>query len=122
MKKILSFAVIALAFIGCYNDKQDKLYPMPGVVVCDTSNVKYATDIKPIFAAKCNTPGCHDAASMGGGYNFTTHAGIQTPALNGKIVNSINWISSPMPKNLPKLSQCEIDKITSWVNKGALDN
>lgn len=122
MKKIWITAVIALAFAGCYNDKADKLYPSPGVVVCDTTNVTYAHDIKPIFDAKCSIVGCHDAATNAGGYNFSTQSGIQTPALNGKIVNSINWINSPMPKNLPKLPQCEIDKITRWANQGALNN
>ena len=123
IKKALVLAVIVLPFAGCHNDKADKLYPTPGVVVCDTTNVKYASDIKPIFDAKCNTSGCHNTGGLGG-YDFTTQAGIQPVALNGKIVGSINWSTgfSAMPKNLPKLSQCEIDKITRWINQGALNN
>lgn len=122
MKKIIAIAALTIIVTGCYNDKGDKLYPSPGTVVCDTTNITYANDIKPIFAAKCNTAGCHASAVTGGGYDFTSHTGIQPTALSGQIVNSINWVGNPMPKNLPKLSQCEIDKITRWVNQGALDN
>lgn len=124
MKKLIAIGAIAMITAGCYNDKADKLYPSPGTVVCDTTTVTYTDDIKPIFEAKCNTPGCHDAGAIAGGYNFTTQAGIQVPALNGRIVGCINWASgfSAMPKGLPKLQQCEIDKITRWVNQGALNN
>lgn len=124
MKKLIVVAGIAIATAGCYNDKYDKLYPATGSVVCDTTTVTYAGDISPILTAKCNTVGCHDAATISGGYNFTTHAGTQPGALNGKIVGCINWAAgfSAMPKNLPKLSPCEINKITRWVNQGALNN
>jgi hypothetical protein len=124
MKKVIAIAGLALIAAGCYNDKYDKLYPVSGTTVCDTTNVTYAADIKPILTSKCNTAGCHDAATMSGGYNFTNHAGAKTAAQNGRLVGSVNWASgfSAMPKNLPKLSQCEINKIASWVTKGALDN
>ncbi len=124
MKKVFTIATITLVLAGCYNDKQDKLYPSPGITVCDTTNVSYISDIKPIFDAKCATTGCHDATTIGGGYNFSTQSGIQPPALSGQLVKSINWAAgaSAMPKNLPKLPQCDIDKITSWVNHGALNN
>lgn len=107
---------------GCYNDKYDQLYPT-GTAVCDTTTVSYAADVQPILTAKCNTAGCHDATASGG-YTLTTHAGAQTAAGSGKLLGSINWTAgfSAMPKNLPKLSDCEINKITRWVNQGALNN
>jgi hypothetical protein len=124
MKKLILIAGLAMVVAGCYNDKYEELYPAVGTVTCDTTNVTYTTDIKPIFTAKCNTVGCHDASTMASGYNFTTHAGTQPAALNGRIVGCVNWASgfSPMPKGAPKLSDCEIKKITRWVNQGALDN
>lgn len=125
MRKILTIAIGALALAGCYNDSYEELYPM-GTAVCDTMTVTYAKDIKPILDSKCATSGCHDAASApaSGGYDLSAYAGAQPIALNGKMVGSINWKAgfSAMPKNLPKLSQCEIDKISRWVNQGALNN
>ena len=123
MRKILAIAAIAITMAGCYNDKYEELYPM-GTVVCDTMTVTYTKDIKPIFESKCNTVGCHDAATASGGYDLTTHAGSQPGALNGRIGGAIEWKAgfSAMPKNLPKLSQCDINKIARWVNQGALNN
>ncbi|GAA4466963.1 hypothetical protein GCM10023093_21980 [Nemorincola caseinilytica] len=123
MRKILAVAAIAMIATGCYNDKYEELYPK-GTVVCDTTTVAFAGDIKPILDSKCNTSGCHDAATASGGYNFTTHAGVQPAMLNGRILGSVKWMSgfSAMPKDLPKLSQCEIDKMTRWMNQGALNN
>ncbi len=124
MRHILTAACIAFALTGCYNDKLDQLYPNPGVVVCDTTNVTFATTIQPILNANCNNSGCHDAGTASSGYDLTTHAGAMLAANNDRLLGCINWSSgfSMMPKNLPKLQQCDIDKITSWVNHGAPNN
>lgn len=123
MKKLLAIAALALVTAGCYNDKYDKLYPV-GSVVCDTTTVSYTADVRPILDAKCATAGCHDAGTGAGGYDFSTHATTQPSATNGKLVGTVNWTAgfSAMPKNQPKLSQCEINKITRWANQGALNN
>ncbi len=123
MKKLIAIIGLALVTAGCYNDKYDKLYPT-GSVACDTTTVTFSNDIVPILTAKCNTAGCHDVATASGGYTLTTYAGAKVPALSGKMLGSVNWSAgfSAMPKNLPKLSTCEINKITRWVNQGALNN
>jgi hypothetical protein len=116
-------AVTAIAFFsGCYNDKFEELYPLGGVV-CDTTVVSFATDLKPILNAKCNTAGCHNSASTTG-YDLTTYDGVKAVADNGRLLGSINWTTgfSAMPKSLPKLSDCEISKFTRWVNQGKLNN
>ncbi|MBX2906430.1 MAG: hypothetical protein KF744_10360 [Taibaiella sp.] len=120
--KLIAFLLPAAIVAGCYNDKYDKLYPT-GTVACDTSTITYASDIQPIFNAKCNTAGCHDATASGG-YTLTTHAGSQVAVNSGKLLGSVTWTTgfSAMPKNLPKLSDCEINKITRWINQGAPNN
>lgn len=122
LAKLTALLVPAALIAGCYNDKYDKLYPT-GTVTCDTATVSYAADVQPILTAKCNTAGCHDATASAG-YMLTTHAGSQAVAATGKLLGTINWTTgfSAMPKNLPKLSDCEINKITRWVNQGALNN
>ena len=115
--------VVAIASLsGCYNDKFEQLYPL-GTTTCDTTNVSFATDIKPILAAKCNTTGCHNNAAATG-YDLSAYDGVKAIADNGKLLGSINWTTgfSAMPKSLPKLSTCEINKFTRWVNQGKLNN
>jgi len=43
---------------------------------------------------------------------------------NGKLLGAVTHASgySPMPKNQAQLSDCNIQKITNWINKGALNN
>ena len=128
MKKIMIVAGALLVLNSCYNDKYDKLYPAPAVVTCDTTNVTFTHDIMPILTANCNvTGGCHDAAGAAvSGYDFTGYAGIHFQATQNILINDINQTPSAghnaMPKNLPKMAQCDIDKITRWVNLGALNN
>ncbi len=127
MKKLMMVAGLVLVLGSCYNDKYDKLYPVPPVI-CDTNNVSYTTVIVPILNASCNVSGgCHDAAGAAtSGYDFTTYAGLRFQALNGSVVSDITGAPTTghntMPKNLPKMSQCNINKMTAWVNQGAQNN
>lgn len=124
MKKLLILlGVVVLA--GCYNDKYDELYPQTttgGGTTCDTSNVTFSQTIKPILDSKCAISGCHDAATLAGGYNFTTYSGVN--AAKSRLVGAITWQSgySQMPKGMNKLDDCSIVKVTKWVNDGAKDN
>lgn len=127
MKKITLFATAALLILaGCYNDKYDKLYPNPVTTTCDTTIITYTNDIKPIINSSCAiNGGCHNAAGDANtnGLDYTVFSILQGQATTTLMVNDINGTPTPrhnaMPLNLPKLSQCDINKITRWVNEGA---
>jgi hypothetical protein len=130
MKKLMMMAGLLLILGSCYNDKYDKLYPAPATTICDTTTITYAHDIAPIISANCYSPGngCHDAAgSSTSGYDYQTNIiPLQANATDGSLVTDINWAPTRghnnMPKNGTKLSACDIDKITRWVNLGARNN
>lgn len=129
IKHILSLAALAtLVVAGCYNDKADQLYPAPatggGGNTCDTTTMSYATDIKPITDQYCATASCHSSGVIAGGYNFSTHTGLKMAVTNNRLLGVINQQTgfSPMPQGMTKLTDCNINKITAWVNQGALDN
>lgn len=123
MKSILlSLAgILLLALTGCYYDKESELYPAP---VCETTDIKYSTVIKPILSANCATPSCHGSSNPGGGYDLTTYNGVKVVVDNGELMGSITHASGyvAMPKDGPKLPDCQITQITTWVNAGALNN
>ena len=52
------------------------------------------------------------------------YVGVQYYGQVGQLMNSVNWTSgvTPMPKNLPKLSACEIAMLQKWVNEGEPNN
>ncbi len=130
MKRLIILAVLFLAVSSCYNDKYDKLYPNPTTTVtCDTSAIKYSQDILPIITANCTIAGgCHDAAGAAtSGFDYSGSVTVlQGNAASGALVTDITWQPTRghnnMPKNLPKLSDCDINKITRWVNEGAPNN
>lgn len=109
---------------GCYNDKADALYPSTGSTTCDTTTVTFATQVLPIMVANCAISGCHDASSVQGGYDLSSYNGVKQSVDNQRLLGSINWENGyqAMPQNTVKLTQCDINKITRWVNTGALNN
>ena len=123
--KVLKFPALILMFSGCYYDNQEALYGKPDEN-CDPVMANYSTDILPILQTYCYM--CHSAAAVaggnGGGNNFEDFTVLQTLALNGHLVGAVSHASgySPMPKFGNKLSDCNISKITKWVNDGALNN
>ena len=130
MKNILPIAASALIILaGCYNDKADQLYPEPtaggGGNTCDTTTMSFATDIKPIMDQYCATASCHNSSVMAGTYDFSKHSEVKRAAVTtNRLLGAINHQTgfSPMPSAMPKLSDCNINKITAWVNQGTLDN
>src|SRR5687767_12218938 len=125
MKKLLAIlSVVVLA--GCYNDNEKDLYPTPATPTPTPGpgpggdTVSFATQIKPVIDSKCATAGCHDANGLGGGYNFTTHAGVKAAVNNNRLIGAITHAGgfSQMPKGMPKLDQATIDLFTKWVNQG----
>lgn len=129
MKKYFFIAIAAIAFAGCYTDNKEELYPDNntgggGGNACDTSGMSFATDIQPILNTNCALSGCHKTGSATGGYILDTYAGVNATVSSGRLLGSINHETgySPMPKNSSKLASCDINKITAWVNAGALNN
>jgi hypothetical protein len=123
--KIIATFMGIILFSACYYDKKDQVYPQVVVTSCDTTNITYAVTVTTILNTSCNN--CHGTASanvLGGGILLSTYASVKPYITNGKLINSVlqNGQASAMPKNMAKLDQCTINKLTLWVNKGALNN
>jgi mono/diheme cytochrome c family protein len=92
------------------------------VAACDTLNVTFSASVQPILSAYCN--GCHGGGSPQGSVDFNAYAGVKASVASGRLLGAIQHDSgySPMPKNANQLSDCNIQKIKTWVAAGALDN
>ncbi|MDP2336331.1 MAG: c-type cytochrome domain-containing protein [Bacteroidota bacterium] len=88
---------------------------------CDTTSFKFTATIKPLIQTKCQ--GCHNPASLGGGIDLSTYAGIKSSAASGKLYGSVIWANGffKMPQN-SKLPACEITQIKKWIAAGSLNN
>ncbi len=89
---------------------------------CDTAVFTYSGAVKPIMDRKC--VGCHNPSNLGGNIDLSTYSAVRTVAQNGKLYGSVAQQPgfSPMPKNSPKLSDCEITQIQKWIAAGSLNN
>lgn len=103
---------------ACSKDSEDEFAAQQ----CNTENMKYSTDILPIISANCY--GCHGNGTVTNGIDLDGYAKLKIQAGNGDLVGAVSHAAgyTPMPYNAPKLSDCDINKIKSWVQNGAPDN
>jgi len=107
--------------IGCSKASEDKL-TTPSSSPCDTVNMTFSTDIQPILQANCYR--CHGNGIVNGGVTLDTYAGVKIVAEGGELLGAITHAAGypPMPDDGGKLSDCDINKIKDWINRGASNN
>ncbi len=130
MKKLFGLVVVLFLLAGfstgCYYDNEETLYPSG---VCDTVDVRYSNQVNYIISNKCYD--CHSNATAplsGSDVSFEGYANISGYLSAGS--GDVNFTHSidhsvgytPMPKDQPKLSSCEIGTLIKWVNNGYPDN
>jgi hypothetical protein len=119
-----ALVILSVTFIaGCYYDKEELVYPPTSGTSCDTTAVRYSTDIVNILQANCYS--CHGGtASFGGGNKLDAYTSLQTYATNGSLLGAITHSPGypPMPQGGAKLSDCNIAKIRTWIRTGAPNN
>ncbi len=114
-------AGIMLLLISCSKSSEDTLTtPMPPA--CDTVNMTYTANVQPILQANCYS--CHGNGGASGGINLDTYENVKIVAANGELIGTITHAAghSPMPKGGSKLSDCDINIIKDWINRGMLSN
>ena len=81
--------------------------------------ITYNNTIKTIYDANCALSGCHNGVTNQKGYNYSTYTASKQFSLapyKNTLLNQLN--SGSMPKDRAKLSQTQIDNITTWINNG----
>jgi hypothetical protein len=119
MKKIsiLFLTIIASVFLfsRCYRDSEEGLYRFVPEN-CYTTNVTYSGTVSAIIAANCLS--CHNTGSANS--EFTNYAQVFAKA--DRIKGRITGLGGSIMPQTGKMDNCSINKIVSWVNKGAKDN
>jgi cytochrome c553 len=91
-------------------------------VACDSNQFKFAANIDPIVQKYC--VGCHGGTSPSANINLSAYGGVRQQALNGRLYGAITHSPgySAMPKNAPKLNDCQIAQVRKWIAAGSLNN
>ena len=89
---------------------------------CDTTSISFAQSILPVFQSHCYS--CHANGLNFGNVELQTYEQIKFQTAQHDLIQVINHASgfSPMPLGEPKLSDCDIAKITAWMNAGLPNN
>ncbi len=105
---------------GCAKESADRLDTGN---TCDTTSVKYSTQIVSILKNNCYQ--CHQGPGASSGIDFSNYnAFAGWAAFTGYVVGDITSAPNftPMPYGGPPLSSCEINTIIAWIHQGALNN
>jgi len=89
---------------------------------CDTVNMKYATNVQPIISNYCY--GCHGNGLTNGGISLDSYAKLKAQVDNGNLIGVITHAGGypAMPEGGAKLSDCNINIIKDWINRGTQNN
>lgn len=116
-------ATFCVAVVACSKENEQNLTPpVIGVPACDTVNIKLAANVAPILNTYCYN--CHGNGRAQGGVKLDVYAELKLWVNSGDLLGAITHATgySPMPKGGSKLSDCDINKIKAWINRGALNN
>lgn len=123
MKLLSVMALMGLfTFSSCL---YDKLEEMENIAPCDTSDVTYTKDIKPLIATNCGPDNsCHQLDGSDSEIPLVSYEPVkgvaETGQLLGAVTHDVNY--EPMPKDADKLSECNINLIKAWINQGLKEN
>ena len=122
---VCSVFIYMMIFEGCVYHKADVEYPSSNT--CDTTGIRYNTEIKAILDEHCKP--CHSGSSPISGFDLYDYKIISGLALDGQFTYGtllsavLHKGGAPaMPQDLPMIDSCEINKIAAWVHAGAPDN
>lgn len=112
---LLVLLVSVILIPSCNDDEPDE----PDV--CVTTGLTYDNYANAFLASNCATSGCHDADGQGGTIgSFDTYEGTKAWFDMGRVKGAINHQDgfSNMPKGEEKLSDCDIDRLSAWIDAG----
>ena len=116
---LLLFIGIVASIYSCSYENEEELFPASD---CDVSLISYSLNIIPLMDENCN--GCHSANEASGGVVLDSFDAIQALAEDGVLFCSVNHDDgcSEMPQDSPKLPECAILTLKTWIDDGALNN
>lgn len=116
---LIPFLACVLLSTGCYYDVEEELYGGP----CDTSNVTYSGTITGIIN-RYGCLSCHSGPQPAAPFRLETYADVQAKVLDNRLMGAITHANgfAPMPQGAPKMSDCDINKVKAWIDRGAPNN
>lgn len=93
----------------------------------DTCNlpevVSYQTHVLPLLE-KHKCVACHETADPAGGITLEGYGRVTPYIEDGSLLSSIRYESGvePMPRDYPRMPDCEVEMIAKWITAGYPNN
>ena len=113
------FILIVWAFFSCTFYSEEELY---GIKDCDTTLVTWEHPIRDILATYCVQ--CHNGELSYGGVRHDVYELELIVVNDGRLNGVVNHLPGypQMPYQRPKLPDCELLLINTWLERGAPEN
>ncbi len=124
---IILFFISLASLQSCYYDNLEEIHAADDLLTpCDTSGVvSYSLDIDPIMVNSCGANNsCHQSGTSDSDLPLDNILNLRDFVSDGTLMGSILHQSGfkAMPKGGGSLSDCSIQKIQAWINRGTPDN
>jgi len=117
-------AAILVVFLLCISsscafNSEEELY---GIPACDTTIITWEYPIREILKQNCVH--CHNAEVQNGGVRHDVYQLELMLVNDGRLNGVVNHLPGypQMPYLLPKLPECELLLINTWIERGAPKN
>jgi hypothetical protein len=116
---LLIVSTLTFWHTSCENQNEEDLF---GQTDCDTSQVSYSGYVESLLEDHCYR--CHSTANLIAPFSLEGYANVQIRVSSGQLYGALNHIQGyqPMPRDEPKLPECDLAKINSWIREGAPNN
>lgn len=113
------FAFLVSVFYSCTFNSEEELY---GIGECDTTVITWEQPIGDILFQNC-VP-CHNEELQYNGVRHDTYEFELIVVNDGRLNGVVNHLPGypQMPYQLPKLPECELLLINTWLERGAPEN
>jgi len=130
-RAILMGIILLVLLSGCSKDKSAN-----NNCQGNCSAISFKADIVPIFTANCALSGCHNNSTSANRHveldSAKAYASATQPGTGYVVAGDPNasillgqlyaGVSNHMPNNGQQLDACSIQKISCWIQQGALNN
>jgi len=121
----VSIALLGLVLYSqtaCYYDNGEDLYQFVTPEACDTLSVSYSSFVVPLLNRLCID--CHSGSVPSGNIRLDSYEQVLHSVNTGQFLGALshNPGFSPMPKGGNKISDCQIQQLSSWIEQGAVNN
>lgn len=113
--------IVTFSFSACYYDNEEELYGDTSNE-CEVTAVRYSVEVSSILQKNCYA--CHSTGSNLGNLLLDSYSTARSSAISGTLLGTVNHRPgfSPMPQDAPKLSDCDIQALQTWVDDGTPNN